>query len=80
MVQKKIGSAYADFTPVPPSTTLEVKMLCHKVRHKRKKNLARYHMMIRLWKVVKNIFTCVALEKEFAIAEPNDYVQFQELR
>uniref|UniRef100_M1DYZ1 Putative plant transposon protein domain-containing protein n=1 Tax=Solanum tuberosum TaxID=4113 RepID=M1DYZ1_SOLTU len=79
-VQKKMGSAYADFTPVPPSTDLEVELLRRQLRHERKKNRARDRLTIRFWKAVKIMFTYIAPRQEMPIAEDDDYVQFSVLR
>ncbi|KAH0636272.1 hypothetical protein KY289_036187 [Solanum tuberosum] len=78
-VRKKMGSAYADFTPVPPSTALEVELHYRQLCQERKKNLARDRLMMRLWKVVKIMFICIAPVREMPLAGKEDYVQFSEL-
>ncbi|KAH0685782.1 hypothetical protein KY290_017318 [Solanum tuberosum] len=47
-VWKRMGSAYADFTSVPPNTAIEVGILCCQVRQERNRNLTRDRLMIRL--------------------------------
>ncbi|KAH0722441.1 hypothetical protein KY290_005095 [Solanum tuberosum] len=63
-VQKRMGSAYANFTPVPPSTAVEVEMLCCQLCQQRRKVVERDHLIARMWKTIKAIFSCVALSKE----------------
>uniref|UniRef100_M1DRK8 Uncharacterized protein n=1 Tax=Solanum tuberosum TaxID=4113 RepID=M1DRK8_SOLTU len=75
-VRKRMWSAYADFTPVPPSTTLEVEMLRCQLRQERRKGLVRDRLMARMWKTVKVIFSYVAPDREVPRLEPEDYAEF----
>ncbi|KAH0717241.1 hypothetical protein KY285_013272 [Solanum tuberosum] len=45
-VWKRLGSAFANFTPVPPSTDLEVKMLHRELRQERRKGLEMDRLMV----------------------------------
>ncbi|KAH0719976.1 hypothetical protein KY290_004891 [Solanum tuberosum] len=63
-VRDRMGSAYIDFSLVLPSIALEVEMLRRQLRKERRKGPVRDHLMLRMWKTVKAIFTCVALGKE----------------
>lgn len=58
-VWMKMGSTYADFTLVPSSIALKVELLpLHRLQEKRK-GMDRDRMMVRMWKIIKEIFTCV---------------------
>ncbi|KAH0699044.1 hypothetical protein KY284_013259 [Solanum tuberosum] len=63
-VRKRLGSAFTNFTPVPPSTALEVKMLRRELHQDMRKGLERDRLMVRIWKAVRTIFTCVAPDQE----------------
>uniref|UniRef100_M1DIB1 Uncharacterized protein n=1 Tax=Solanum tuberosum TaxID=4113 RepID=M1DIB1_SOLTU len=71
-VQKRLGSAYANFTPVAPSITLEVEMLRRELRQEQRKGLERDRQMVRIWKTVRTIFTCVAPGQELPRVEKGD--------
>uniref|UniRef100_M1DDQ5 Uncharacterized protein n=1 Tax=Solanum tuberosum TaxID=4113 RepID=M1DDQ5_SOLTU len=45
-IWKKMGSAYANLTSVPPSTALEVEMLHRQLRHERRKGVDMDRLMI----------------------------------
>uniref|UniRef100_M1DPH2 Uncharacterized protein n=1 Tax=Solanum tuberosum TaxID=4113 RepID=M1DPH2_SOLTU len=75
-VRKRLGSAYTDFTPVSPSTTLEVEMLRRELRQERTKGLARDHLMVRIWKTMRTIFTCVAPGQELPWVEKGNFKNF----
>uniref|UniRef100_M1DUV9 Uncharacterized protein n=1 Tax=Solanum tuberosum TaxID=4113 RepID=M1DUV9_SOLTU len=64
-VRKRMGSAYADFTLVPPSTTLKVEMLRRQLLQERRKGVERDRQMARMWKIIKAIFSCVSLAMRF---------------
>uniref|UniRef100_M1DM49 Uncharacterized protein n=1 Tax=Solanum tuberosum TaxID=4113 RepID=M1DM49_SOLTU len=68
-VRRRLGHSFADTTPVPPSTALEVEMLCRELRQKRRKGLERDHIMVRIWKTLKIVFTCVAPGQEISRVE-----------
>uniref|UniRef100_M1DEX5 Uncharacterized protein n=1 Tax=Solanum tuberosum TaxID=4113 RepID=M1DEX5_SOLTU len=78
-VRKRMGSAYADFTAVPPSTTLEVVMLHRQLRQEGRKGVKRDRLMARMWKTIKSIFTCVSPGKEIPQLDPKFYTQVRML-
>lgn len=69
-VRKRTRSAYTDFNPTPNRTTLEVEILCRQLCKERRKGVVRDRLMLRMWKMVKAIFTCVVLEKALRRLEP----------
>ncbi|KAH0698472.1 hypothetical protein KY284_012687 [Solanum tuberosum] len=71
-VRKRMGSAYAEFTPVTPRTALEVEMLHHQLCQERRKGVERDLLMARMLKTIKAIFTYVAPGKEIPQLDPKD--------
>ncbi|KAH0722402.1 hypothetical protein KY289_005446 [Solanum tuberosum] len=78
-MQRKMGCPITPTVLVPPSTALELEMLQRKLRQERRKNQARERLIIRLWKTVKSMFTCIAPRQEIPVAEKEDYFQFSVL-
>ncbi|KAH0685824.1 hypothetical protein KY284_016377 [Solanum tuberosum] len=78
-VRKKMGSAYANLTSVPPSTALEVEMLRRQLCQETRKGVDRDRLMIRMWKTIKEIFTFVTPGKEIPQLDPKDFTQFSML-
>uniref|UniRef100_M1DBZ5 Uncharacterized protein n=1 Tax=Solanum tuberosum TaxID=4113 RepID=M1DBZ5_SOLTU len=78
-VQERMGSAYTEFTSVPPNTTLEVEMLRHQLCKERRKGVFMDRLMLRMWKTIKTMFTCVASDKELPRLEPPDFMEFSML-
>uniref|UniRef100_M1D8X6 Putative plant transposon protein domain-containing protein n=1 Tax=Solanum tuberosum TaxID=4113 RepID=M1D8X6_SOLTU len=72
-VQKRLRSAYVDFTLISPSTALEVEMLRRELCQERRKGLERDRLMVRIWKTVRTIFTCVAPSQELLRVEKGDF-------
>lgn len=64
VVQKRIGSDYAIFSPVQPNTSWEAEMLSLQLRQERKKTLTGDLLMTRMWKTIKVIFCYVSLDIE----------------
>uniref|UniRef100_M1DRX3 Uncharacterized protein n=1 Tax=Solanum tuberosum TaxID=4113 RepID=M1DRX3_SOLTU len=62
-IRKRMVSAYANFTPVPLTTTLEVEIFRRQLRQEKRKGLERDRLMAQMWKTIKAIFSCVAPEK-----------------
>uniref|UniRef100_M1DIY9 Uncharacterized protein n=1 Tax=Solanum tuberosum TaxID=4113 RepID=M1DIY9_SOLTU len=75
-VWKRLGSTFADFTPVPPSTSLEVEMLRRELRQERRKGLKRDHLMVRIWKTVRTIFTYVTPGQDLPRVKKRDFQLF----
>jgi len=50
-----------------------MEMLCCELRRERRKGLERDRLLVRIWKAVKIIFTCVASGKEIPIMEKGDF-------
>uniref|UniRef100_M0ZYH2 Uncharacterized protein n=1 Tax=Solanum tuberosum TaxID=4113 RepID=M0ZYH2_SOLTU len=48
-------------------TALEVEMLRRELRQERRKGLERDRLLVRIWKTLGIIFTCVALDRRFFI-------------
>uniref|UniRef100_M1DE26 Putative plant transposon protein domain-containing protein n=1 Tax=Solanum tuberosum TaxID=4113 RepID=M1DE26_SOLTU len=78
-VRERIRSAYTEFTPIPPSTALEVEMLRRQLRKERRKGVVRDRLMLSMWKTIKTIFTYVAPSKELPRLEPLDFRDFSML-
>lgn len=57
--RKILGSAYANFTPVPPKNALEVEMLLRQFCHERRKGLERDLLIGWMWKTINPIVTYV---------------------
>lgn len=58
-VRKKMGSAYADFTLVPPSTALEVDLLHRQLLQEKRKGVERELLMAQIWKTISgHIYLC----------------------
>ncbi|KAH0653057.1 hypothetical protein KY289_030735 [Solanum tuberosum] len=65
-VQRRLGGTYATtLALVPPSTALEVEMLCRPLRWEKKKHIERDRLMGRMWKDIKVIFSFVAPSGSF---------------
>lgn len=75
-LQKKIGSAYAEFTTVPPNTTLEVEFLQLHLLQERRNGMDMYLLMFLMWKTIKAILTFMALVKKIPQLESKDFSQF----
>uniref|UniRef100_M1DHC7 Putative plant transposon protein domain-containing protein n=1 Tax=Solanum tuberosum TaxID=4113 RepID=M1DHC7_SOLTU len=75
-LQKILGSAFDDFTPVPPSTALEVEMIRRELRQEKTKVLEKDRLMVRIWKTVRTIFTCVTLGHELPRVKKGDFQHF----
>uniref|UniRef100_M0ZQZ4 Uncharacterized protein n=1 Tax=Solanum tuberosum TaxID=4113 RepID=M0ZQZ4_SOLTU len=73
---EEVGVLLVDTTPVPPSTALEVKMLRRELRQERRKNMERDYLMVRMWKALKIMFTCVAPGQEIPIVQKGDFRHF----
>ncbi|KAH0665019.1 hypothetical protein KY285_026225 [Solanum tuberosum] len=65
VVWTRLGRSFPSTTLVPPSTALEVKMLCRELHQVRRKGLERDRLMIQIWKVIRIIFTCIAPGRRF---------------
>uniref|UniRef100_M1DFZ5 Uncharacterized protein n=1 Tax=Solanum tuberosum TaxID=4113 RepID=M1DFZ5_SOLTU len=76
VVRKRLESTFANLTPVPPSTALEVEMLHRELRQERRKGLERDRLMVWIWKAVRTIFTCVAPDQELPHIEKGDFKHF----
>ncbi|KAH0650067.1 hypothetical protein KY284_029979 [Solanum tuberosum] len=74
-IRRRLGRSFPDTTLVPPSTALEVEMLRRQLRQKRRKGLIRDRLMARMWKTIKVIFFCVALDRKIRRLEPEDYTE-----
>ncbi|KAH0722485.1 hypothetical protein KY290_005135 [Solanum tuberosum] len=72
-VRKRLRSAYVDFTLISPSTALEVEMLRRELRQERRKGLERDRLMVRIWKTMRTIFTCVAPSQKLLRVEKGDF-------
>uniref|UniRef100_M1DC48 Uncharacterized protein n=1 Tax=Solanum tuberosum TaxID=4113 RepID=M1DC48_SOLTU len=75
-VRERLGSDYGDFTLAPPSTALEIEMLCRQLRQERRKGLERDRLLVRIWKTVRTIFTCVAPGQELPRVEKGNFQHF----
>ncbi|KAH0719186.1 hypothetical protein KY285_015217 [Solanum tuberosum] len=75
-VWKRLGSVFANFTPVPPSTSLEVEILLRELRQERRKGLERDRVMVRIWEGVRTIFTCVDPDQELPWIEKGEFKHF----
>lgn len=78
-VWKKMGSVYADFTPVPPNTTLKVELFRRQLRQKTRTGVERNHLMDRMCNTIKSIFTCVSPGKDISQLNPVDFSYFLKL-
>ncbi|KAH0661618.1 hypothetical protein KY284_026549 [Solanum tuberosum] len=75
-VRRRLGRSFTGTTPIPPSTALEVEMLCRELCHERRKGLKRDRLMVRIWKAVKIMFTCIAPRQDIPIVEKGDFQHF----
>uniref|UniRef100_M1D9B3 Uncharacterized protein n=1 Tax=Solanum tuberosum TaxID=4113 RepID=M1D9B3_SOLTU len=75
-VRKRLRGSFASTTPVPPSTALEVEMLRRELCQERRKDLQRDHLMVRMWKTLKIIFSYVAPRSEVPLVETRDFKKF----
>uniref|UniRef100_M1DL21 Putative plant transposon protein domain-containing protein n=1 Tax=Solanum tuberosum TaxID=4113 RepID=M1DL21_SOLTU len=76
VIWRRFGRSIADTTPVPPSTALEVEMLHRELRQERRKGLERDHLMVRIWKTLKIVFTCIVPRQEIPRVEKGDFQYF----
>ncbi|KAH0685356.1 hypothetical protein KY284_015909 [Solanum tuberosum] len=72
-VQRRLGSAFADFTPAPPSTALEVEMLRRELHQERRKGLEKDRLM-ELSRVEEGDFQLFTFmdEAETVLVHPED--------
>uniref|UniRef100_M1DCL8 Uncharacterized protein n=1 Tax=Solanum tuberosum TaxID=4113 RepID=M1DCL8_SOLTU len=58
-VWRRLWRSFADTTPGPHNTALEAVMLHRELRQERRKGLEKDRLMVRIWKAVRIMFTCV---------------------
>lgn len=62
-IWERMGRADIYFTPASPSTSVEVWMLRFQLCKEMRKVVIRDCLMLRIWKIVKDIFTFVVPDK-----------------
>ncbi|TMW94005.1 hypothetical protein EJD97_010889 [Solanum chilense] len=73
---ERMGKANIYFTPSPPSTSVEVWMLRFQLCKEMRKAMIRDCLMLRIWKIVKDIFTFVVPDKELPRLEFQNFRYF----
>uniref|UniRef100_M1DZF2 Uncharacterized protein n=1 Tax=Solanum tuberosum TaxID=4113 RepID=M1DZF2_SOLTU len=69
-VRKRLGRAFESFTPIPPSTTLEVEILHRELCHEKDCR------MVQISKDVRTIFTFIAPNQELPLIKKGDFKNF----
>uniref|UniRef100_M1DDS7 Uncharacterized protein n=1 Tax=Solanum tuberosum TaxID=4113 RepID=M1DDS7_SOLTU len=72
-VRRQLGHSFSSTTPVPPSTALEVEMLHHELGQEMKNGRDRDTFMVRMWKTLKVVFSCVVPGQELPRVEAGDF-------